>query len=320
MAAPITPKDYIAWVQRSLNRLLGSALITTGADTTDYREKVREFKVAYGLGSSADVGVPEQNALIKANHLTPVYVKWAQTSLDKLGAHTGGPATGTMDAGTKTAIRSFQSYEGLLDDGWIGAKTETALINASGTHPPGHLTAPRPPKTPGKTEEIQTSINVRGHVPRIIQTGPTCWAAAFAMMYGWKWGKKTIVEILDEAGDGGWWTKQYNKGMGLTEGHTAKLAKILGLTGVRHVPDNWVAKLADHGPLMVVQDPGVPGWLHWIVVVGWRKTMVFPDRSLDREELKYNEPFSGTSPFKNMNVLTEEAKALTLSHNSWFHF
>ena len=245
------------------------------------------------------------------------YVKWAQTALEKSGASAGGMTTGVMDSGTKTALRSFQAYEGINDDGWIGARTETALILRSGTHPPGHLThVPEEPVTP---EEIQTSITVRGNVPRIIQKGMTCWAAAFAMMYGWKRGKKSITEVLDQAGDSGWWTTRYNRGLFLSEGHTAKLASILGLKGESHVPENWGAKLADHGPLMVAQDPGIPGWIHWIVIIGWRKTFVFPDRSLDREELQYNEPFSGTSPYKNLKVLSDEAKSLTLGRR-WFHF
>jgi hypothetical protein len=316
MASAITPQEYITWVQRSLNRLIGSALVTKGDDTTEYREKVREFKSAYGLGSTAEVGPSEQNALIKANHSTRDYAKWAQTALDKMGAGVGHAPTGIMDAATKTAIRSFQAYEGLLDDGWIGAKTETVLVKRTGIVPPGHHTSTTPPKKP---EEIKTKVLVNGNVPRIIQKGKTCWAAALAMMYGWKHGKTPIVDVLDGAGDDGWWTEQYGKGLFLSEGHTAKLAKILGLKGERHLPDSWAAKLADHGPLMLVQDPGVPGWLHWIVVVGWHKTFVFPDRSLDREELEYNEPFTGTSPIKSLETLTEAA-SLHVSHHRWYHY
>ena len=33
MSLKITAKQYIAWVQRSLNRLLGSALVSDGTDT-----------------------------------------------------------------------------------------------------------------------------------------------------------------------------------------------------------------------------------------------------------------------------------------------
>jgi peptidoglycan hydrolase-like protein with peptidoglycan-binding domain len=136
----ISAKDYIAWVQRSLNRLLGVALITDGLDSSFYRDAVEEFQWAYGLPVSRDIDVADQNALIKANHLTPEYVAWAQESLAKVGAGIGLVASGTMNKATTNAIKSFQAYHGLSDDGWIGAKTETALIRESGILPPGHIT------------------------------------------------------------------------------------------------------------------------------------------------------------------------------------
>jgi putative peptidoglycan binding protein/papain like cysteine protease AvrRpt2 len=317
MASPITPQEYIAWVQRSLNRLLGSTLATNGDDTAEYRAKVREFKSMFGLGSSAEVGAREQNALIKANHSRPEYVRWAQTALDRaVGGGSGSAPTGIMDSATKAALRSFQAYEGLNDDGWIGARTETVLIQRSTTFPPGHTA--RPPKEPPKPEEIPISLKVSGHVPHLVQKGVTCWAAAFAMMQGWKRGTKNIRQTLDGAGQ--WWRNRYDRGLFLSEPHTATLAGILGLKGEREVPENWAAKLADHGPLMIAQDPGVPGWIHWIVVVGWRKTLVFPDRSLDRYELQYNEPFSGASPFIGLGSLVDKANDLQVSHYRVFHY
>ena len=52
MAMTISGKDYIAWVQRALNRLVGSSLVTNGDDTPDYREAVRAFRSKYKLGSA----------------------------------------------------------------------------------------------------------------------------------------------------------------------------------------------------------------------------------------------------------------------------
>ncbi len=317
MASTITPQEYITWVQRSLNRLLGSTLASNGDDTPEYRAKVREFKSLYGLGGSAEVGVREQNALIKANHSTREYVRWAQTALDKaVGGGSGIAPTGITDVGTKTALHSFQAYEGLNDDGWIGARTETVLIRRSSILPPGH--ALRPPKEPSKPEEIPIGLHVSGYVPHLIQNGVTCWAAAFAMMDGWNRGTRSIVKTLDRAGK--WWTNQYQRGLPLSEAHTASLASALGLKGERQVPENWATKLADHGPLMVAQYPGVPGWIHWIVVVGWRKTLVFPDRRLDRYELQYNEPFSGASPLISLDSLVKKANDLQVSHYRLFHY
>ncbi|WP_376988558.1 peptidoglycan-binding protein [Bosea sp. R86505] len=146
--ASITPKQYIGWVQRSLNRLLGCSLISDGIDSEPYRDQVKEFKFGYALGPSAQVGVAEQNALIKANHLTPEYVAWAQAALNAVGASMGAPITGTMSTESKASVKSFQAYEGLVDDGWIGAQTEVRLMARSGLVPPGHVTAGTPPKKP----------------------------------------------------------------------------------------------------------------------------------------------------------------------------
>ena len=316
MASPVTPQQYISWVQRSLNRLIGAALVTKGNDTPEYREKVRDFKSAFGLGSSSEVGPAEQNALIKANHATSDYVKWAQKALDKVGAGSGLVPSGVSDAATRASIRSFQSYEGLLDDGWIGAKTETALIAASRIDPPGEETGP--PKKPEKREEIVTGITVTGVPAMWAGYGPRCWAGAFAMMYSWKAGARTpIRDALDAAGGG--YTAKYNGSQGLDDAEVEDLAARLGLTGKSVVPTDWVARLRDLGPLMVAQDPGVPGWLHWIVVFGYQKTAVFPDRSQDKEHLKYNDPFNGSTRLETLGAVAQSAKD-TMPRYRWYHF
>ena len=59
------------------------------------------------------------------------------------------------------------------------------------------------------------------------------------------------------------------------------------------------------------------------VVLGgkeWPVRMVHAsDRSLDLEELEYNEPFTGTSPVKSLDTLTEAA-SLHVSHHRWYHY
>jgi hypothetical protein len=312
-----TKQEYIAWVQRSLNRLPlgGSALITNGEDTSEYRAKVRAFKADQRLGSSDEVDAKVQNALIKDSHKAPEYVKWAQAALEKVGAGDGRAPTGKMDSATKTAIKSFQAFEELGDDGWIGPDTETVLIQRSEMFPPGHVAAPPP-----EPEEIQSSIVVSGEVPKLVQNGRTCWAAAFGMMYGWKSETKNIRTALDAAGEKGWFTQQYDKRQSLSEGRTATLATRLGLKGETKLPENWAAALAEHGPLMVAQDPGVEDWIHWIVITGWRKTFSFPDRSRDYEELQYNEPFNGASDFRSLKAMIRDANSLDLQYYRWFHF
>ena len=323
-----TKQEYIAWVQRSLNRLpLGeTALISDGKDSSEYRARVRAFKADKKLGKSDEVDAKVQDALIKGSHKASDYVTWAQTALTTVGAGAGRAPTGKMDSATKTAIRSFQDDEELGEDGWIGADTETVLIERSGMYPPGHVELPldAPPEeaAPEEQEQIPVSVLVTGEVPFFLQKGVTCWAAAFAMMYGWKHGKKEIRKILDEAGDKGWWRRQFDfpSDEGLSEGHTAALATRLGLKGETRLPENWAAALANHGPLMVAQDPHVPDWIHWIVITGWRKTFSFPDRSRDVEELKRNDPGNGANDFMNLKTVISDANSLKLSHYRWFHF
>jgi hypothetical protein len=286
---------------------------------------VRAYKADKKLGKSDEVDAKVQNALIDGSRRAPEYVTWVQIALEKAVTHSGRAPTGKMDSATKTAIKSFQTYEGLGDDGWIGPDTETVLIERSGVFPPGHfgpIEAPPEEEAPAEQEQIPISVLVRGEVPFFLQKGVTCWAAAFAMMYGWKHGKKDIRKILDEAGDKGWWRRQFDfpSVNGLSEGHTAALATKLGLKGETGLPENWAAALANHGPLMVAQDPHVPDWIHWIVVTGWRKTFSFPDRSRDVEELQRNDPGNGANDFMSLKTVISDANSLKLSHYRWFHF
>jgi hypothetical protein len=154
----ITSADYIAWVQRSLNRIFHSAIITDGLiprgsiAETYYRQLVTEFNFTRGFGETSEVGSPQQDALIKTNYKTPEYVRWIQFVLVRVGTTFNHPVTGTMDNATRDLIRSFQAYCGLKDDGWVGAKTETALIRKTGgIFPPGHIE--RGPVPPPKRPE-----------------------------------------------------------------------------------------------------------------------------------------------------------------------
>jgi len=143
----LTAKDYIEWVQRSLNRLLGVEIVTNGAITVPYRDAIEEFQFAYGLPRTRDVASRDQDEIIKANHKTPEYVRWVQEVLVKVGAGMGLAPSGIWNKDTKIATQSFQAYIGLRDDGWVGAKTETALIRESRVTPPGHIRpgVPLPP-------------------------------------------------------------------------------------------------------------------------------------------------------------------------------
>jgi len=63
------------------------------------------------------------------------YIRWAQTSLNQaLGLNL--PVDGVISVETRSAVRSFQKKNGLPADGKLGADTERALMDASGSEPP----------------------------------------------------------------------------------------------------------------------------------------------------------------------------------------
>jgi peptidoglycan hydrolase-like protein with peptidoglycan-binding domain len=156
----ISSQDYIKWVQRGLNRIVEAELICNGLITSQYRDAVKTFQSENGLTPKGDIGPSDQNKLIRINHETPIYVEWVQNVLTDRSVGISLPKTGTMNKDTKAAVRSFQAYHGLKDDGWVGVRTETQMIRTSGLLPFGQITgggpvtpkpkpAVRPKPTPG---------------------------------------------------------------------------------------------------------------------------------------------------------------------------
>lgn len=111
-----------------------------GRISPEYTNAVREFQFSYSLPQTGRTNSPTQDKIIRANHTDPMYVDWLQRALIKSGAGYGLTANGIMNNQTKKAIRSFQAYSGLGDDGWVGAKTETVILDVTGIDPPGQIT------------------------------------------------------------------------------------------------------------------------------------------------------------------------------------
>ena len=130
---------YVQWVQRTLNRELEYELVTNGVANSEYRSAVETFQALNDLPMTGEVGVAEQNTMVKANHKSTSYANWAQEALHKVGARSRGGVTGVIDSDTIVSIKSFQAFHNLKDDGWIGAKTEMELIESSGLLPAGHI-------------------------------------------------------------------------------------------------------------------------------------------------------------------------------------
>jgi hypothetical protein len=124
-------------VQRSLNRVLGLQLITDGADNESYRDAIEQFQADEDLAMTRTIDRREQDLLIRLNHASSVYMDWVRQCLSSVGFNSGNDAA---------RIQAFQKALGLTADGWVGARTETAMIWATGKHPPGHQTTPSKPK------------------------------------------------------------------------------------------------------------------------------------------------------------------------------
>ena len=115
--------DYVSWVQRSWNRILGQTETTVGVDSETYRDLIELFQRNEDLPLARNIFPTDQNRIVQLNHADSSYMTWVRTTLQGLGLK------GSSD---KALVATFQNSTGLGNDGWIGAKTETAIIWTSG--------------------------------------------------------------------------------------------------------------------------------------------------------------------------------------------
>ncbi|MBL8817624.1 MAG: peptidoglycan-binding protein [Planctomyces sp.] len=169
-------EKYIQWVQRTLNRDLDSDLVTNGRVTAEYREAVETFQLKHDLRITGLVDREDQDTMIKVNHKTRSYVNWLQEALRASGVDSSLAITGVVDEKTKKCVKSFQAFHNLTDDGWVGAKTESELIESSGILPGGHLKGVRPIRRPlfyDNPTPTNNAIPVEQAVNRIISSNYT---------------------------------------------------------------------------------------------------------------------------------------------------
>ena len=139
-APPLSASEYIGWVQRSLNRILGQKEVTDGSDTPVYRDLIELFQRDEDLVVTRSIHPVDQNRIIQRNHADVGYMTWVRNTLRNLGI---------LEPSDKQAIATFQKNSGLANDGWVGAQTEVLMIAKGKTYPPGHQTqAPEKPKPP----------------------------------------------------------------------------------------------------------------------------------------------------------------------------
>jgi hypothetical protein len=161
--AEISTVDYLKWVQRSLNRVMSSGLSIDGADTAKYRLAVQRFNGKWSGGKRDDSKVDKatQDELIAHNYTDQEYVGWIQEALASVLGLRLDASVGVLDRDTVKATKAFQKAKGLHPagkppDGWVGPKTETALMTASSSVPPASA-RPRPvapsPPSPHPSEQ-----------------------------------------------------------------------------------------------------------------------------------------------------------------------
>lgn len=172
----MTSTEYISWVQRSLNRLLGAGLITDGKDTELYRIYVKEFQFCYNCGTFfGEVDESTQNCLVKANHKEPLYIDWTRQSLANGGFYSKGSTTEMPS----DAIRAFQAAAKLKVDGWMGAKTETALFYNVGLTIPGYYPGGPVPLPPDPVKERESGYLKNKFDPRTVEKMMTDWCMLY---------------------------------------------------------------------------------------------------------------------------------------------
>jgi carbonic anhydrase len=129
--------QYVRWVKRSLNRILGFRMVVDGNVSTQYRDAIRAYQQQTNLSVDGKVGSQTQNQLIKDNEANAAYAKWVQQALNKHGACLN--PNGQLQSNSKNAIKRFQSCHNITSDGWIGFQTELRLIQKADRLPPGHI-------------------------------------------------------------------------------------------------------------------------------------------------------------------------------------
>ncbi len=150
----ITSTEYIRWVKGSLNLLLSSRLPDEGSNTAEYRAWVVQLQTNQKLPANAKVDEATQNSIIKLKRFNGDYIQWVRKGLKTTRVAPDLPLAEFWDDQLTKAVKKFQMEReqepSLKADGWVGAKTETALIKYWGRLPPGRIPVRRPPPPPPK--------------------------------------------------------------------------------------------------------------------------------------------------------------------------
>jgi peptidoglycan hydrolase-like protein with peptidoglycan-binding domain len=165
--------EFVRWLQSSLNQVLGTRLPVTGLIDAATRSAIRSFQQQRSLSVDGIAGPELKKALVEAksgaaaasdrggtaapaedtpdanemlefedaewdsevDRNSSAYVAWVQSALNQVNG-AGLAVDGISGTLTRSAIRSFQSKQGLPADGIVGSPTESALVRAGAAPPP----------------------------------------------------------------------------------------------------------------------------------------------------------------------------------------
>ena len=89
MASGFDRIDYVKWVQRALNRIMGRSLPVDGKEIGPWHGALGDFKEYLRINEPGldkfQIGARTQNELIRLSHLSPTYAQWLHTKLPGAG-------------------------------------------------------------------------------------------------------------------------------------------------------------------------------------------------------------------------------------------
>jgi putative chitinase len=170
---------------------------------------------------------------------------------------------------------------------------------------------------------VVIDVTVDGPVPLVPQrTGTTCWAAAYAMMYGWKRRNTVSMDAALQAIANQRWAQKVNspnpaeQGLGSSEAPDFAADAGLSMLPANLTIEGMAGYLQNYGPLMIIlRMPGhTGGWTHARVI-----TAIRGDGTPEGTFVYYNDPAGSRevrSSFKqNMEEYEAAARLVPVGQN-----
>ncbi|HEX6289290.1 MAG TPA: peptidoglycan-binding protein [Herpetosiphonaceae bacterium] len=223
-----TSSAYIQWVQRSLNRMLGTKLAEDGISGTQTRSAIRSFQQRHGLTADGIVGPQTEAALIAA------------------GA--GAPPTGGTSSGLPSWLPSIPTPGGTPSRGGVS-------IQFASTANPADLT----PYSRRVLEDILRSAGLKSAMISSTSRDPSNQARVMynnLEQYGVEHQKRLYGAAGDQVIDVYARSKAVNKSADQIKADMERKIREIGPTNVsRHASDPQVLNVFDIAPSSIANKP-----------------------------------------------------------------